>query len=108
MTVFGGSGNEGGREDFSSGGIYHVEDDADGDGYTACQGDCDDARASTHPGTVESCNGLDDNCDGQTDENALGLDSDGDGVRNACDDCLLDYDPSQSDFNHDGEGDLAT
>ncbi len=53
--------------------------DADGDGYAVCSdacvaapgtvcGDCDDTRASVHPGSAESCNGLDDNCDGTIDE----------------------------------------
>jgi hypothetical protein len=32
-------------------------------------GDCDDTRASVHPGAVEVCaNGIDDNCNGQVDE----------------------------------------
>jgi hypothetical protein len=45
--------------------------DADGDGYAdrSCGGpDCDDGRASVHPGAEEDCeNGLDDDCDGLTD-----------------------------------------
>ena len=59
--------------------------DADGDGYgdpatsvTTCEGnlppgyvtngdDCNDANGSIHPGSVESCNGLDDDCDGTID-----------------------------------------
>ncbi len=40
--------------------------------YVATQeGDCDDARAAVHPGAIETCNGLDDDCDGQTDEDTL-------------------------------------
>ncbi|MEW5854143.1 MAG: putative metal-binding motif-containing protein [Myxococcota bacterium] len=51
-------------------------DDADGDGYfpTACVadpasggGDCDDAHAAARPGGTEICDGLDNNCDGNTD-----------------------------------------
>jgi hypothetical protein len=51
--------------------------DLDGDGYaprgvSACPsvgvGDCDDAAPAVHPGGVERCaNGLDDDCDGETD-----------------------------------------
>jgi hypothetical protein len=42
--------------------------DNDGDGFDSTV-DCDDANAMINPGTVEICNGLDDNCNGQTDEN---------------------------------------
>ena len=39
-------------------------------------GDCEDSDKGVHPGAVELCNNLDDNCDGKTDE---GCDDDGDG-----------------------------
>ncbi len=45
--------------------------DADGDGYGAnCPSgpDCNDGSSGIHPGVVEACNGVDDDCDGQTDE----------------------------------------
>ncbi|MBI3756537.1 MAG: hypothetical protein HY267_01020 [Deltaproteobacteria bacterium] len=42
--------------------------DADGDGFTVAQGDCNDTNAAIHPGAVELCNGIDDNCDGTVDE----------------------------------------
>lgn len=42
--------------------------DVDGDGYTVLQGDCDDHNPALHPGAPELCNGIDDNCDGNTDE----------------------------------------
>jgi hypothetical protein len=43
---------------------------ADGDAYgAAC--DCDDASAQVYPGASELCNGIDDNCDGLIDSNAV-------------------------------------
>ncbi len=42
--------------------------DADGDGYNAGAGDCNDADALVHPWAVDACNGKDDDCDGVTDE----------------------------------------
>ncbi len=42
--------------------------DAPSGGYGAVNTDCDDTRASVSPAGVESCNGRDDNCDGETDE----------------------------------------
>ncbi|MCK6519786.1 putative metal-binding motif-containing protein, partial [Myxococcota bacterium] len=36
--------------------------DTDGDGFTPCQGDCDDGAATVHPDGVEVCNGVDDDC----------------------------------------------
>jgi hypothetical protein len=37
-------------------------------GYAPNPGDCNDADAAIHPGTPETCNGRDDDCDGQVDE----------------------------------------
>ncbi len=37
--------------------------------YTATKpGDCDDANPSVHPTKIETCNGVDDDCNGQTDD----------------------------------------
>lgn len=67
-----------------TGTIYYRDADGDGygdpgntmvecysmmpDGYVTKKGDCDDANAAVHPGALEICNGIDDNCDGVVDE----------------------------------------
>jgi hypothetical protein len=45
--------------------------DADGDGADACD-DCDDTNASVLPGGVEACDGLDNDCDGDADDDCGG------------------------------------
>jgi subtilisin-like proprotein convertase family protein len=41
-------------------------------GYTLIGGDCDDTNPAINPGALESpCNGVDDNCNGNADENIL-------------------------------------
>ena len=42
--------------------------DYDGDGFTACLDDCDDSDPNINPQTSEVCNGEDDNCNGAVDE----------------------------------------
>jgi hypothetical protein len=84
-----------------------TEADNDDDGYRICQNDCNDANAALHPGAPEICNGIDDNCNGQVDESFTGVDSDGDGVHNACDNCPLISNPNQSDANSNGVGDAC-
>ena len=44
--------------------------DADGDGWAACE-ECDDGAAAVNPGQVEVCDGLDNDCDGGVDTDAL-------------------------------------
>lgn len=61
--------------------VVNIVYDQDGDGYNADE-DCDDGNPLIFPGTVEQCNGVDDNCDGQVDEGVLNtfyLDADIDG-----------------------------
>jgi len=52
-------------------------------GYAAADGDCDENDQTVHPGATEICNMKDDDCNGQTDENAPAVmmwpDGDGDG-----------------------------
>ena len=42
-----------------------ADQDGDGDGFVA-RNDCDDGEPTTHPGAVERCNGVDDDCDRAT------------------------------------------
>ncbi len=43
-------------------------EDGDGDGLTPCDGDCNDADNQVFPGQTETCDGYDNNCDGEVDE----------------------------------------
>jgi hypothetical protein len=64
--------------------------DQDGDGYTTCSGDCDDAAPGVNPGALELCNGIDDDCDLAVDEGFADTDRDGEA------DCV--------DSDDDGDG----
>jgi hypothetical protein len=62
---------------------FSGDEDHDGDGVVACD-DCDDGDETRAPGVVEACDGEDDDCDGDVDEDATGArdwfgDVDGDG-----------------------------
>ncbi|MFN0036545.1 MAG: MopE-related protein [Saprospiraceae bacterium] len=61
---------------------YFYNNDQDADGYALTE-DCDDENAAIFPGAAEVCDGIDNNCDGFTDEgitvNTFYADTDGDG-----------------------------
>ena len=66
---------------------FHADFDADGDGIASCAGDCDDADDLIGPHGEESCDGVDEDCDGVVDENTECTDDDGDGVPEIYGDC---------------------
>ena len=45
--------------------------DADRDGFTVAQGDCDDSNRDVYPDAPERCDGIDNNCSGRADENFI-------------------------------------
>ncbi len=64
--------------------------DIDGDGVDPCLGDCDEANPAIHAGAAETCDGVDEDCDGVIDED---FDQDGDGWTTCLGDCD-DTDPA--------------
>ncbi len=83
VDLVGGVGGCSGADGSSGLEVYEVQD-WDGDGLTSADGDCDPLDASVTTGTTETCNGVDDDCDGTVDEGTTGssswyADSDGDG-----------------------------
>ena len=58
---------ETGTEDTDTG---TLDPDLDGDGSPASE-DCDDSDPAVHPGAIEICDGLDNNCNTETDEGVL-------------------------------------
>ncbi len=59
-------------------------DDLDLDGFSTCDGDCDDGDDTLNPGEDEICDGIDNDCNADTDET---LDEDGDGYSECDGDC---------------------
>jgi len=79
---------------------YYVDSDGDGYGagtaasfcanpgasYATTNTDCNNGDANIYPGATETCNGVDDDCDGSADEGVLNTyyaDADGDGYGNS-------------------------
>mgnify|MGYP001065749162 CR=1 FL=1 len=86
LLVWGGEDSTG---FLGTGGRYslgHLTDD-DGDGYTECDGDCNDGNATVSPQATDICNGVDDNCNGVVDDGLAKTpyyrDADGDGYGNS-------------------------
>ena len=77
--------------------------DADGDGWTVQNNDCDDNNANIYPGAPELCDGMDNDCDGTVpaDEN----DADGDAYMECagdCDDGNANVNPGEMEVPIDG------
>ena len=91
--------------------------DADGDGYTVSQGDCNDANASIRPNATDICgDGIDQNCNGSDQLCPQDIDDDRDGYtenQGDCNDANASIHPGAMDVCGDGvdqncdSGDLA-
>jgi hypothetical protein len=80
--------------------------DADGDGWPAGE-DCDDDDATVHPGAVEVCNGVDEDCNDEIDDGVLlelHPDDDGDGF-GAADAIVLACEPGPGALEDDSDCD---
>ncbi|MGB0591224.1 MAG: thrombospondin type 3 repeat-containing protein [Myxococcota bacterium] len=93
------------------------DDDDDGDGDLDAD-DCEPLNSAVHVAALEVCNGLDDNCDGATDEgfsdldddgeaDCLDVDDDGDGVLDTFDNCPNINNGDQLDTDGDDDGDAC-
>jgi len=111
--------------------LFYADKDGDGHGDAAdsaclCAGDaahpialsddCDDTDATIYPGAVETCNGRDDNCNGQTDEEGadgclkyyLDEDQDGYGVTSDTDfHCICKGQPLPGKYTTTRDGDCC-
>lgn len=80
--------------------------DQDEDGYTIAEGDCNDNDASIYPGATEICgDGIDQDCNGN--DLVCPVDTDNDGIPDGSDNCPIIANPDQLDSDGDGIGDAC-
>jgi hypothetical protein len=72
---------------------------------TSSGADCIDNSAAVHPGAVEICDGIDNNCDGNTDEGVLPICQNGGVVVNCGCDCPPGFSGSNCEIATDNDGD---
>ncbi len=87
MLLFGDLDNDGDEDAFA---IVYIQSDNDGDTVALFEGDCNDTNPRVRPrrpGGEVAGNGLDDDCDGTTDDGTSTADTDADGVSIAAGDC---------------------
>jgi N-acetylneuraminic acid mutarotase len=69
--------------------------DDDEDGFSECAGDCNDSLPRLYPASDETCDSVDNDCDGVVDDPVA--DQDHDGVGELCDTCPAVNNPAQSE-----------
>ena len=67
------TGADGGIDDVRAG-TFETCEDLDEDGFSTCDGDCDDADYVAYPGAPEICDEIDNSCDGLVDIDTTGSD----------------------------------